>query len=156
MRLPRGKRLLAYLGLVVVLGVAFGTFVSFGPPKLFAKSETPEFCASCHVMEAQYEAWFYQGAHRRTKCVDCHLPNDNLPNHLAWKGIEGMWDAFFYYSGRVPENIRLTEHGAKMVQANCLRCHEETVSRISADRKCWECHRRVSHKHTGSRETLSL
>ncbi|HYA03192.1 MAG TPA: cytochrome c nitrite reductase small subunit [Syntrophobacteria bacterium] len=156
MSLPRAKRLWLYLAVSGAAFVCIGAFVSFGPPKLFARSTTPEFCASCHVMEAEYDAWFYQGAHRRTKCVDCHLPNDNIANHLAWKGIEGMEDAFSFYSGQVPENIRLSEHGEKMVQENCLRCHEETVARISVDRKCWECHRRVSHKHTGSRETLSL
>jgi len=156
MSLPRGKRLWLSVAAAGAVLVCVGTFISFGPPKLFARSETAEFCASCHVMEGQYEAWLYQGAHRRTKCVDCHLPNDNLANHLAWKGIEGMEDAVSFYSGRVPENIRLSEHGATMVQENCLRCHEETVARINVDRKCWECHRRVSHKHTGSRETLSL
>jgi Cytochrome c552 len=66
---PQGEEVVGLLGVLVVLGAAFGTFVSFGPPKLFAKSETPEFCASCHVMQAEYDAWFYQGAHRRIKVI---------------------------------------------------------------------------------------
>ena len=46
-----GVRLLVVAGLVVV-GV--GLFLALGPPGLLAKSETPDFCASCHVMESQY------------------------------------------------------------------------------------------------------
>ena len=64
-----------------------GPFSAFGPPRLFAKSESPEFCGSCHVMEAQYETWFHAGAHRRIKCVDCHLPNDNIAPSSMAKGL---------------------------------------------------------------------
>ena len=155
MILPRGKRLWLYLGVAAVVVIAVGGFVSFGPPKLFAKSETPEFCAGCHVMESQYEAWRHQGSHRRIKCIDCHLPNDNFPNHAAWKGLTGMWDTFAFYSGRVPENIQISKRGAQIAQANCRRCHEETLARVTLDRNCWECHRRLTHKLTGAMETLS-
>ncbi|MCU0593447.1 MAG: NapC/NirT family cytochrome c [Desulfobacterales bacterium] len=62
------------LVLLVVLGGAVGGFLSFGPPQLMAKTESPLFCNSCHVMESQFEAWFNVGAHRTIRCVDCHLP----------------------------------------------------------------------------------
>lgn len=133
-----------------VLGLAAGAFLSFGPPGLYAKSGTPEFCGSCHVMEAEYEGWFHNGGHRRLKCIDCHLPNQNKLLHVTWKGIDGMYDAFQFYSGRVPETIRLSQHGAGVLQENCKRCHEETVAMINEERNCWTCHRRLSHKLTGS------
>jgi cytochrome c nitrite reductase small subunit len=142
----KGARLLVALGLVVV-GV--GLFLALGPPRLLAKSETPDFCASCHVMEAQFEAWFHQGAHRRIRCVDCHLPNDNMASHYIWKSIDGMKDVVVFHSGRVPDDIRISAHGSAVVKANCIRCHETTVEMISQDRNCWDCHRRVMHKHTG-------
>ena len=69
-----------------------GVFAAFGPPGLYAKSESPEFCGSCHVLQPEYEAWFHSGAHRRIKCVDCHLPNDNLPNHCG-KTLDGVRDS---------------------------------------------------------------
>jgi cytochrome c nitrite reductase small subunit len=144
------KRLLRYAGLLVAVGAVVGVYVSFGPPGLFAKSSTPEFCAQCHVMEAEYESWFHSGGHRRLQCVDCHLPNENLPMHATWKGIQGMRDAFVFYSGTVPETIHLSERGAAILQQNCLRCHAETVARINEDRNCWTCHRRLSHKHSGA------
>jgi cytochrome c nitrite reductase small subunit len=144
------RKLLKLSGLVVVVLAVVGTYVAFGPPGLYAKSETPEFCAQCHVMEAQYENWFHQGGHRRLKCNDCHLPNDNLARHITWKGYEGMWDVFVFNSGRVPETIQISESGAAIVQENCRRCHAETIARINEDRNCWLCHRRLSHKNSGA------
>ena len=141
-----GVRLLVVVGLVVV---GLGLFLALGPPGLLAKSETPDFCASCHVMESQYEAWFHQGAHKRIRCVDCHLPNDNLANHYVWKSIDGMKDVVVFNSGRVPDDIRITDHGKAVVQANCIRCHETAVEMIDQKRYCWDCHRRVMHRNVG-------
>lgn len=148
------KKLWFYAIILAVILGAGGLFVSFGPPKLYAKSSTPEFCVGCHVMETEYEAWRHAGAHRRIKCVDCHLPNDNQARHLTWKNIEGMKDMVLFYSGKVSENLRLSERGTRVVQENCRRCHEETIARINVDRNCWECHRRLAHKFTGAMDTL--
>jgi len=139
-----------YALVVLVLGAAGGLFMSFGPPQLLAKSETPEFCASCHVMEAQYEAWFHEGAHRRKLCVDCHLPHGNLATYYTWKSIDGMKDVAVFYSGRAPDDIRISAHGEKVLQSNCIRCHENAVENIDNERKCWDCHRRLSHKRSGN------
>jgi cytochrome c nitrite reductase small subunit len=144
------------ISMVVLLGV--GSFVLFflllGPPKLLAKSDTPGFCVSCHVMESQYEAWMHTGAHRRAKCVDCHLPNQNMPAHYIWKAIDGMKDVVVFHSGKVPDQIMISSHGVKVLQDNCIRCHDVAVTMIDKDRNCWKCHRRVTHKLTGAIETL--
>jgi cytochrome c nitrite reductase small subunit len=149
-RIGGKMKLLRVAGLLAVVAAAVGAYVNFGPPGLYAKSGTPEFCASCHVMEAQYENWFHTGGHKRLKCIECHLPNDSLPRHLAWKGVEGMRDAFAFYSGRLPETIKLSDHGATILKENCERCHEQLVSNINEDRNCWQCHRRLSHKTSGA------
>jgi len=129
-------------------------FLLLGPPKMLARSESPGFCASCHVMEAEYEAWLHEGAHRRKKCVDCHLPNENQAVHYIWKSIDGLKDVLFFYSGAVPEHIELTAHGADVLQANCVRCHSTAVEFVNHERKCWECHRRLMHTRSGLTETL--
>lgn len=147
---PKKKRFWRISILLVVAATAVGGFMSFGPPGLYAKSGTPDFCASCHVMEGQYENWFHNAGHRQQKCIECHLPNDNMARHLALKGMTGMWDSFVFYSGKVPETIRISKHGASLVQENCQRCHAQTVSMINEDRNCWECHRRLSHRTTGT------
>jgi cytochrome c nitrite reductase small subunit len=148
------NRLTKVVIVIIAIGAAFVLFLFLGPPKLLAKSSSPDFCMSCHVMEANYEAWIHAGAHRRKKCVDCHLPNDNIGLHYAWKSIDGLKDALFFYSGRVPEQIRLTSHGEKVLQTNCIRCHQSTVEFIDHSRKCWGCHRRIAHKTSGAVETL--
>ncbi len=150
MPLPRLKNLLLWSGLVVVVAAGIGLFVAFGPPKLLAKTSTPEFCGSCHVMASQYEAWFHQGAHKRAACVDCHLPNDTMARHLFWKTMDGVHDLIRFQTGYVSDDTRLTARGARVVQENCLRCHAETMARVSEDRQCWSCHRRLSHRLTGS------
>lgn len=147
--MPKRFRLL--LAGLVLAGV--GLFLALGPPRLLAKSESPLFCASCHVMEDQYEAWFHQGAHRRKACVDCHLPNGNAVSHYAWKAIDGMKDVVVFNSGRVPENIRISAHGRAVVRANCVRCHETAVEMIDHGRLCWDCHRRITHARTAAAGT---
>jgi len=153
MTLPKATKYGMVLLCLVVAGAVLGGFLAFGPPQLYAKSSTPEFCGRCHVMETEYEAWFHAGAHRRISCVDCHLPNDTKVRHLIWKGIDGMKDALAFYGGRVPENIVLSEHGTQILQENCQRCHAETMARVNEERQCWFCHRRLSHKRTGAMAT---
>ncbi len=152
MALSRKKFLLYALAVLVALAV-LGTYVAFGSPGLYAKSESPEFCGSCHVLQPEYEAWFHSGAHQNIKCIECHLPNKNLVNHLFWKSVEGVKDTLAFHTGRVSETIRISDHGAAVVQGNCQRCHAEIISRVSLDRRCWDCHRRMSHKRTGAIET---
>ncbi|WP_330217060.1 cytochrome c nitrite reductase small subunit [Geobacter pickeringii] len=129
--------------------LALTAFLLVGPPRLLAKSESPEFCASCHVMGDQYAAWSHAGAHRRLKCVDCHLPNGNPVVHYVWKSIDGMKDVISFNTGHIPDPITLSGHGTKVLQANCIRCHEATVARMDTTRQCWGCHRQLRHKLTG-------
>jgi len=152
MSLPK-RKILIYVLMAAAIAAVLGIFAAFGPPGLYAKSESPEFCGSCHVMQPEYEAWFHAGAHRRIKCVDCHLPNDNFVQHLTWKALDGLKDFTAFHMGRVSDNMQISDHGAKVVLGNCQRCHAETISRIHEDRRCWDCHRRLSHKRTGAIET---
>ena len=147
------EKFLLYVLAVAVAVAILGAYMAFGSPGLYAKSESPEFCGSCHVLQPEYEAWFHSGAHQNIKCVDCHLPNNNLANHLFWKSVDGVKDSLAFHTGRVSETIRISDHGAKVVLGNCQRCHTEIISRIHEDRRCWDCHRRFSHKQTGAIET---
>jgi cytochrome c nitrite reductase small subunit len=139
--------------LAAVAAGAIGAFLAFGPPQLMAKSESPLFCSSCHVMQSQYEAWFNVGAHRTIRCVDCHLPNQNLPAHFLWKSIDGMKDVVVFYSGQTPEVINISERGKGFVRENCIRCHAERVAMINQERNCWDCHRFLQHHLAGVRLT---
>jgi cytochrome c nitrite reductase small subunit len=139
--------------LIVIAAGGFGIFLSFGPPQLIARTETPIFCSSCHVMQSQFEAWFHVGAHRTIRCVDCHLPHENIPVYYFWKSIDGAKDAIVFYSGRTPEQITISDRGKHHIQGNCLRCHLERVAMIDQDRHCWDCHRFLQHSQAGIRMT---
>jgi cytochrome c nitrite reductase small subunit len=150
---PAKKKVLAYVLIALAIVVVLGMFAAFGPPGLYAKSESPEFCGSCHVLQPEYEAWFHSGAHKTIKCVDCHLPNNNLPNHLFWKTVDGVKDSLAFHTGFVSETIHISDRGATVVEANCRRCHADLLAQIKENRRCWDCHRRISHKRTGTIET---
>jgi cytochrome c nitrite reductase small subunit len=141
------------LVLLAVLASGVGLFVSFGPPQMMAKTESPLFCSSCHVMQSQFEAWFNVGAHRTIRCVDCHLPHENLPVYYVWKSIDGLKDVAVYYSGQTPEIITISDRGKRFVQTNCIRCHAERVAVINQERNCWDCHRFLQHQLAGVRLT---
>jgi cytochrome c nitrite reductase small subunit len=154
MSLFQRKYLLYAAGALIIIIAGF-SFAAFGPPGLYARSESPEFCGSCHVLNTEYETWFHSGAHASIKCVDCHLPNNNLPTHLFWKAVDGVKDSVKFHTGMVSEPIRISEHGAHLVQQNCERCHAELISRVTIDRHCWDCHRRKTHLQTGAIATLN-
>ncbi len=153
-RFYRSRRFWLILLVVAVIAAGLAAFLAFGPPRLLAKSESPEFCSSCHVMESRYEAWFHAGAHRRVRCVDCHLPNDNIVYHLWQKAFGGGQEFLAFHTGLYPEDIRLSDSGAATLKANCLRCHAGTMARVNEDRNCWFCHRQLRHRQTGVVATL--
>lgn len=150
----RFLRFSRYLAAFVALMAVAVPFLLLGPPKLLAKSESPDFCAGCHVMQAEYEAWAHTGAHRRKLCVDCHLPNDNLALHYVWKSLDGARDVALFYSGMAHEQATISPHGTEVLQANCIRCHRSTVELVDPERKCWECHRRLQHRRSGVMSTI--
>lgn len=119
-------------------------------PRILDYSESPAFCGVCHSMKQQSQTWEHS-RHRGVKCIDCHLPNDNLPEHFFWKGIDGTKDVISQTLGLKEEDeIRLSEHGKKVLQSNCVRCHKDIVSHIDNKRSCVDCHRGIHHRYTAA------
>lgn len=107
---------------------------------------SPTFCGSCHIMDSRYEDWFHTGSHTRIKCVDCHLPNNNIISHLFRKGIDGSAEAFYFFTGLYSEPLHASEHAKSVLHDNCVRCHGDMVSNINTDAmNCWDCHRSLYH-----------
>ena len=122
----------------------------FGPTRLVELSETPKFCGLCHSMKTQHADWEHS-AHRKARCIDCHLPNDNAASHYFWKSIDGNKDVFYEFSGlREHDEIKLSAHGHRVLQANCIRCHEGMAANIDNKRACIDCHRTIGHRRQGS------
>ncbi len=140
------KGFLLWFAVIILAIILVGIFLAFGPPRLMEKTSKPKFCANCHVMELQYEAWS-RSSHQKVWCVDCHLPHDSSFSYYLWKGIDGTKDLIYFYSGLVPKEIYASPHARRTIKANCIRCHQTTVSRINTEgKKCWECHRDMVHK----------
>jgi cytochrome c nitrite reductase small subunit len=146
-----GKSLPHFIAALLFIVICSAASASGDLPS--SPEEKSRFCVSCHTMEAEYVAWMHS-AHSRKMCVDCHLPNENRAIYYIWKSIDGLKDVIVFYSGSVPDHIKISSHGEKVLQANCIRCHETAVTMIDQKRKCWDCHRRISHLHTGMRETF--
>lgn len=149
-----GKRAGRYLiyGFAVFIFLFILVLVS---PKILATTNEATYCAKCHVMQEQYLSLMKGGLHNSLKCVDCHLPNDSKVKFYFWKAVDGSKDFIAFHTGAVPDPIKATAHAKDTIQQNCIRCHEGMVSKINVgDRKCWECHKRVSHRQAGLRETI--
>jgi cytochrome c nitrite reductase small subunit len=114
----------------------------------------PTTCDNCHVHDAQYENWYHAAHERYATCADCHLPHQSVVNYYIQKGYTGMVDVFSFTFKTYPDAIRATQQADQIIQANCIRCHNDTVENIVAgaqpfDRYCWSCHRLVAHGERG-------
>ncbi|MBI9040848.1 cytochrome c nitrite reductase small subunit [Lutibacter sp.] len=127
-------------------------------------SDDPKTCANCHVMTPQYTTWQNSSHREWASCNDCHVPQDNFFKKYLFKAKDGIYHASVFTSRTEPEVIRMKEAGVEVVQANCIRCHENQVTdaalsamvedhkELRTTRKCWECHQEVPH---GSVHSLS-
>lgn len=141
---------------VAVIALTFFVFVTDAPAY---GGSAPETCANCHVMDSQYENWYHAPHEKFTECVDCHLPHANIVVYYLEKGRQGAKDVYAFTTGNIPIAIRASEKTKGIIQANCIRCHSDTVENIVMgsegqpfDRYCWECHRNVSHGARGASE----
>lgn len=140
--------ILGLAGLVAVLGVgAWATnFTAY-------LGNNPTTCNNCHVMDVVYEGWYHAGHRASATCVECHTPHAFIPKYFV-KAKSGMNHVFYFTTGMIPDPIRAKQSTDEIIQANCIRCHSETVSMVadgqaSAGRYCFSCHRDVAHGPRG-------
>ena len=105
-----------------------------------------EFCGSCHSMEME-AATFENSSHKFQNCTECHLPHDNAINYWATKASTGITDVYHEVLRDYPARIQLSEDGRDLVNSNCLRCHQGTVSEVhtGSTENCIKCHRGIAH-----------
>jgi cytochrome c nitrite reductase small subunit len=143
---------ISILAVVAVLGV--GLYVTDFTAYL---GNTPATCNNCHVMDNVYESW-YHGSHKAwTTCNDCHTPHAFIPKYYV-KAMSGYHHVSAFMLGNIPDAIRAKESSRKVVQENCIRCHESTIDNLDwqmgytahdEERYCFECHRDVAHGERG-------
>lgn len=114
-------------------------------------SDDPETCVNCHVMYPQYVTWQHGSHALVATCNDCHVPQDNIFNHYAFKAMDGLWHSTVFTMHWEPQVIRLSPRAIPVVEANCRRCHENVVNNVAiaahqrSDLRCWDCHRETPH-----------
>ena len=163
------KNMMKYVSILSVLAaVGMFAYVVNASNMFSYLSEDPKVCINCHTMNTEYATWQHSSHRERATCVECHLPRESLVDKLLAKSRDGFNHSFAMtfrtYEG---ENIRISDNAQKRIQANCITCHREIVSQITAnsklyktkgengkiDRNCWSCHRDVPHGTTRSQTT---
>jgi len=125
-------------------------------------SDKPETCTNCHIMAPQYATWSHSSHREETDCNSCHVPHNNFLNKYYFKARDGLRHATIFTLRAEPQVIFIKEAGQKVVQKNCIRCHEYlmTDSRMMTfsemnqhereSRQCWECHQETPHGRVNS------
>jgi len=120
-------------------------------------SDNPATCVNCHVMAPEYVTWSNSAHRGAATCNDCHVPHDNYLRHYAFKASDGARHAFMFTFRLEPQVIRIHPAGQRVVQENCVRCHDAAVHATTlptvrgddtegtAGLRCWDCHRETPH-----------
>lgn len=144
--------IIGVIALLAVLGL--GMYVTDFTAYL---GNNPTTCNNCHVMDNVYEGWYHAGHKEWTTCNECHTPHAFIPKYLV-KAQSGYHHVTAFMFGEIPDAIRAKESSRQVVQANCERCHADTIDnldmgyRYTTDdpgRYCFECHRSVAHGERG-------
>ena len=118
--------------------------------------DSPETCMNCHVMTDSFVSHRNSSHGRDVSCNDCHLPHTSIAREYAFKAVDGLKHAYVFTLKPDAQTMKLSSFAAPVVQENCMRCHEERMSQVSAASyeesglKCWSCHKDVAHGNVRS------
>jgi len=154
--------------LACLLAVPFGLLAGLGfftfnyAEGLSYLSSDPKACMNCHIMRSQFDSWQKGSHHGAAKCVDCHLPHDFIGKYMA-KSNNGYHHSKGFTLQDFHEPVMIKPGNSRILQENCLRCHEGMVHDLVAGAttdlravECVHCHRSVGHGETaglGGRRT---
>lgn len=135
--------------LLVLAVVGLGSILSLKIPFISHLTSGPKFCGSCHLMDPWVETYQASSHAKETDCAGCHIPADWITGSF-YKAFTGSRDTFAMIFGTMPNRIEISDHGSKVVNDNCLRCHTkvmETVGYPKNDRgqDCYDCHQNIPH-----------
>lgn len=121
-----------FILMLVAIGAVVGLMLSYVTYFAMDKTSGQNFCVVCHEMDPMVIAYRDDvhggngklGANAR--CVDCHLPHDNLVKYIYSKARNGVVEGAIHFFGN-PEEIDWHEnlkHRENYVFDNgCLECH---------------------------------
>jgi cytochrome c nitrite reductase small subunit len=114
-------------------------------------STDPRACTNCHIMQPQFDSWQKASHHGVAACVDCHLPHTLVSKYIA-KADNGYRHSKGFTLQDFHEPILITEGNSRILQDNCVTCHQAITRDMFAspphgpDRvRCVHCHVAVGH-----------
>ena len=148
----------------ILLSVALGALAGIGgytfryAEGLSYLKTDPRACVNCHVMRPQYDGWSKSSHHSVAVCVDCHLPQGFVSKYVT-KTENGWRHGKLFTTQTFREPIQVQAAGSKILQDNCLRCHEGLVHAMAGaatgeesaaanperQMMCVHCHWTVGH-----------
>jgi cytochrome c nitrite reductase small subunit len=145
--------ILALLGAMIGLGTF--TF-TYGQGQSYM-STNPATCANCHIMWDHYDSWSKSSHAHVAGCADCHLPAHGLHKWFS-KAENGFNHSWAFTFDNFHEPIQIKPRNARILQANCVRCHQATVDTMLPPghpnptahdaTSCVHCHSYVGHGPT--------
>jgi cytochrome c nitrite reductase small subunit len=151
-RFKRRKRLAAF-AICALIGISLGTggFTVQYAEGLSYLSSDPKACVNCHIMRDQYDGWQKASHHAVATCNDCHVPHAFVPKYLV-KAENGFWHSKGFTLQDFPEPIQIRPVSSRILNKNCVACHEDLVGEILAHglagdevKGCVHCHASVGH-----------
>jgi cytochrome c nitrite reductase small subunit len=150
----RANRPLLLLAVVAGLLLGIGGYTFLYAEGLSYMSDDPEVCINCHIMQPQYDSWQKSSHHAVAVCVDCHLPHDFLGKYVA-KAENGWHHSKAFTLQNFHEPIMIKAPNARILQDNCLACHEDLVHELvggvngaAEEVRCVQCHITAGHGET--------
>lgn len=166
----------AHTGIMLLVGAVGGIIFWGGFNTVMEKTNTLEFCVSCHEMEQLVYQEYKESVHYknpsgvRAICSDCHVPKDWT--HKVIRKIKASNEIYHKLIGTVdtPEKfeahrLEMAERVWKEMTANnsreCRNCHsfeamhfakqgqrasEKMEDAMKKDAPCIECHKGIAHK----------
>ncbi len=112
-------------------------------------ADAPEACLNCHVMREPFDGWIRSSHKAVAVCNDCHTPRGFLNKWLV-KARNGWQHSWAFTTGNFADPIRIRDFSARIVQQNCVECHQRLVSEIhrgtpGQELSCVACHGNVGH-----------
>ncbi len=161
---------------ILFVGILIGVFFSYGTYFGLKETSGEKFCVICHEMDPMVIA-YKEDPHggkgkvgASARCVDCHLPHDNLVKYIYAKAKSGVIEAAIHFFGNVEEidwSKNLKNRESYVYDSGCLECHgnvlDDTLAitskqamkmhkhykklkNTSEEIKCVSCHFDAGHK----------
>ncbi|WP_120944711.1 MULTISPECIES: cytochrome c3 family protein [Helicobacter] len=160
---------------IFVGGCVLGVFLSVLTVQAVEWTADDKFCGICHIMTPELEAYHADrhGGHNhvgfKARCVDCHLPHDNVVHYFVSKTILGIEDVYGN-TLKDPKKFDWEKNRRRaseyVFDSGCLHCHDNLMRASASNmksflphrdyfeglshKKCVECHiDEVGHKNLG-------